>query len=91
METHTKTSRWRHVLKYVSIAESAGSASKRMLRMRKAYPRNLAYRQAFGSTNHRRKNMRWIPKPLLVGVMLLSGAGLAQAAMMATTATDLTV
>jgi uncharacterized protein YraI len=35
--------------------------------------------------------MRWISKPLLAGVMLLSGAGLAQAAMMATTATDLTV
>jgi uncharacterized protein YraI len=35
--------------------------------------------------------MRWISKPLLVGAMLLSGAGLTQAAMMATTATDLTI
>ena len=35
--------------------------------------------------------MRWISKPLLAGAMLLSGAGLASAEMMATTATDLTV
>jgi len=35
--------------------------------------------------------MRWISKPLLVSAMLLTGAGFAQAGMMATTATDLTV
>lgn len=35
--------------------------------------------------------MRWISRPLLAGAMLFSGAGLAQAEMMATTATDLTV
>lgn len=35
--------------------------------------------------------MRWISKPFLAGVMVLSGAGLAQAEMIATTATDLTV
>jgi uncharacterized protein YraI len=35
--------------------------------------------------------MRWISNPLLVGALLLAGAGLAKAAMLATTATDLTV
>ncbi|MCV9960901.1 DUF1236 domain-containing protein [Pararhizobium sp. BT-229] len=35
--------------------------------------------------------MRWISRPLLAGAVLLTGAGLAQADMMATTATDLTV
>ncbi len=35
--------------------------------------------------------MRWISKPLLAGVMLVSGAGFAHADMMATTATDLTI
>lgn len=35
--------------------------------------------------------MRWISRPLLAGAILLIGAGLAQADMMATTATDLTV
>lgn len=35
--------------------------------------------------------MRWISKPLLVSAMLLAGTGLANADMMATTATDLTI
>lgn len=35
--------------------------------------------------------MRWILKPALAGAILLSGAGFSYAAMMATTATDLTV
>ncbi len=35
--------------------------------------------------------MQWISKPLLAGAMLLAGTGFAAAAMVATTATDLTV